>query len=404
MGRVRFGVFDHIEHLPGVPLHRLYEERLKQLETLDEAGFFAYHLAEHHTPAVHSMAPSQNVFLSAAAQRTRRLRFGPGVFVLPLHHPLRLIEEVSMLDHLSGGRLEIGVGRGGVLEAYFWGQEGDEDANARRYEETLGALRAGLASEELTFEGQFYAFDRVPMRLRPLQQPTPPFWYMRNPETAALGGMNCIVVGSLDTLEANVVRYRRMWREHNPSALTAQGRPPMIGLVVHTLLAEDERTAIAEAEPAAKAYAWNLGAPRRLEAERRGLTQFTRRADSGVRQAPPDRHRAVEERRDLEASLQSLAKEERDQRDARRRTPGGLPGFVVGTPDTVRAYFDEYMTTGADYMVLSFQWGSLSYEQAMRSIRLFREELMPRYGLADPHTFDLAQMAPEVVGAGEERS
>src|SRR5579862_1841171 len=107
MDRIRFGVFDHIEHLPGVSLTQLYAERLTQLEALDEAGFFAYHLAEHHTPAVHSMAPSQNVFLSAAAQRTKRLRFGPGVYVLPLHHPLRLIEEVSMLDHLSNGRLEI---------------------------------------------------------------------------------------------------------------------------------------------------------------------------------------------------------------------------------------------------------------------------------------------------------
>ena len=73
-----YGVFDHIEHLPGVPLDQLYRDRLTQLEALDQAGFFAYHLAEHHTPAVHSMAPSQNVFLAAASQRTSRLRFGPG--------------------------------------------------------------------------------------------------------------------------------------------------------------------------------------------------------------------------------------------------------------------------------------------------------------------------------------
>jgi len=66
MNRIRFGVFDHIEYLPGTPLGQLYEERLVQMQALDEAGFFAYHLAEHHTPAVHSMAPSQNVFLSAA--------------------------------------------------------------------------------------------------------------------------------------------------------------------------------------------------------------------------------------------------------------------------------------------------------------------------------------------------
>src|ERR1700759_5706304 len=89
MHRIRFGIFDHIEHLSGVPLTRLYAERLTQVEALDDAGIFSYPLADHHTPAVHSMAPSQNVFLSSAAQRTKRLRFGPGVYVLPLHHPRR---------------------------------------------------------------------------------------------------------------------------------------------------------------------------------------------------------------------------------------------------------------------------------------------------------------------------
>jgi alkanesulfonate monooxygenase SsuD/methylene tetrahydromethanopterin reductase-like flavin-dependent oxidoreductase (luciferase family) len=391
MTKIRFGVFDHIEHLPGVPLNRLYEDRLQTLEVYDQIGIFAYHLAEHHTPAVHSMAPSQNVFLSSAAQRTKRLRFGPCVYVLPLHHPLRLIEEVSMLDHLSEGRLEVGVGRGGVLEAFFWGQEGDEEANAQRYEETLGALREGLAHEHLTFRGKFYNFDDVPMRLRPLQQPTPPFWYMRNPETAARGGMNCVVVGSIDTLEANVVRYNRIWRESNPGLLTAQGRPPLTGLVVHVLLHEDESQAIAEAQPAAKAYGWNLGAPRRLEAERRGLTQFVNAPGTGSdlkRAAQPERHIAVEERRDLDASMAKLSEEERNQRNVRRKSPGGIPGFVVGTPETVAPYFDEYMQTGANYMVLSFQWGNLTHQQAMRSINLFKQHLLPRYGVADPFVFD----------------
>ena len=109
---IQFGVFDHIEPVPNMALDEIYKLRLTQLEKLDEAGFYAYHLAEHHTPAVHSLAPSQNVFLAAVSQRTKNLRFGPGVYVLPLHHPIRLIEEISMLDHLSGGRVELGVGRG----------------------------------------------------------------------------------------------------------------------------------------------------------------------------------------------------------------------------------------------------------------------------------------------------
>ena len=87
---LRFGVFDHIEPVPGQRLDQIYRERLIQIERLDAAGFYAYHLAEHHTPAIHSLAPSQNVFLGSVAQRTRRMRFGPCVYVLPLHHPLFL--------------------------------------------------------------------------------------------------------------------------------------------------------------------------------------------------------------------------------------------------------------------------------------------------------------------------
>src|SRR5438105_14770238 len=110
---LRFGIFDHIEPVPGLGLDRIYRERLIQIERLERAGFHAYHLAEHHTPAIHSLAPSQNVFLAAVAERTARLRFGPCVYVLPLPHPLRLIEELSMPDNLRGGRLERGRGRAG---------------------------------------------------------------------------------------------------------------------------------------------------------------------------------------------------------------------------------------------------------------------------------------------------
>jgi alkanesulfonate monooxygenase SsuD/methylene tetrahydromethanopterin reductase-like flavin-dependent oxidoreductase (luciferase family) len=379
---LEFGIFDHIEHLPSVPLDQLYRERLIQLEALDQAGFFCYHLAEHHTPAVHSMAPSQNVFLAAASQRTHRLRFGPGVYVLPLHHPLRLIEEISMLDHLSDGRLEIGVGRGGVLEAYFWGQESDEESNQARYDEHLAIVVEGLSHDQLTYHGRFWDFDEVPMRLRPKQQPHPPLWYMRNPETAARGGMNCVIVGSLDTFEANVRRYHRLWDHFNgEGSLTRQGTQPKIGLVTHVVVADTDEEAVAAAGPAWETYRWNLGTPRRLEAERRRLTQFLGRADTGDGpRGQPARHLAVEERRDLDALLQELSDAEREQRAKRRRHPGEIaPGVMAGSPDSIRVFMDEYAATGANYMVCSFQWGSLSHAQAMRSVELWATEIMPHY-------------------------
>jgi alkanesulfonate monooxygenase SsuD/methylene tetrahydromethanopterin reductase-like flavin-dependent oxidoreductase (luciferase family) len=386
MSGMEFGVFDHIEPTEGVPLNDLYRFRLEQIELIERGGFWCYHLAEHHTPAVHSLAPSQNVFLAAASQRTQRLRLSPCVYVLPLHHPLRLIEEISMLDNLTEGRLEIGVGRGGVLEAYFWGQDSEPEVNQTRYDETLAVILRGLSNDYLSFEGRFYNFDTVPMRLRPKQSPYPPLWYMRNPETAAVHGMNAIIIGSIDNLEANVLRYRRLWKEHQGgAALTVQGAEPKIGLVTHIVLAPTEEEAIEIGRSAWEKYRWNLATPRRLEAVRRGLNQFLGRSDTGLGNldlSRPERHWAVEERRDLDAALteSSFPEAVRTEREQRRSHPGGIgPGIVVGTPDSILPFMDEYMTTGANYFLGGFQFGNLTHEQAMRSLRLFSEEVLPGY-------------------------
>ena len=372
---MQFGVFDHIEPVQGIPLSEIYELRLKQLEAFDQSGFYAYHLAEHHTPAVHSLAPSQNVFLAAASQRTRDLKLAPCVYVLPLHHPIRLVEEISMLDHLSNGRLEIGVGRGGVMEAFFWGQDSDSDTNYRRYLETLDVVKLGLGSEFLSYEGEHYQFDNLPMRLSPIQKPYPPLWYMRNAETAALEGMNTIVVGTLESLHRETTRYKHVWAEtHGKESLTIQNQTPKIGLVVHMVIADTDNEAIEIATPAWEKYRWNLGAPRRIEAEKRGLTQFQSSKDGSfgfVGDRPihlPDR----ETRKDIEAELESFDSQS-DSHDPTRL--GGVA--LAGSPESVKRYMEEYIATSANYFMCSFQWGNLSHENAMKSIELFSEKIMP---------------------------
>ena len=96
---MKVGVFDHLDRNDR-PLHAFYEERLKIVEAYDRGGFYAYHTAEHHATPL-GLAASPSVFLAAVAQRTQRLRFGPLVYTLPLHHPLRVVEEICMLDQLS---------------------------------------------------------------------------------------------------------------------------------------------------------------------------------------------------------------------------------------------------------------------------------------------------------------
>src|SRR3954453_22968482 len=139
---MEFGVFDHLDRYGG-PLADYYEDRLKIAEAYDRAGLYAYHLAEHHSTPL-GMAPSPNLFLSAVAQRTAQLRFGPLVYPLVLYHPLRLVEEICMLDHLSGGRLEFGVGKGASPhELEIYGAEPNEWA-PRAHLEALQILKHAL--------------------------------------------------------------------------------------------------------------------------------------------------------------------------------------------------------------------------------------------------------------------
>src|SRR3989442_12570247 len=105
---MKFGVFDHMDS-SGEPLRELFENRLRLAEAYDRAGIHALHVAEHHSTPL-GMSPSPSVFLALVAQRTRRLRFGPLVYTLPLYHPLRLADEICTLDHLSGGGLQLRVG------------------------------------------------------------------------------------------------------------------------------------------------------------------------------------------------------------------------------------------------------------------------------------------------------
>src|ERR1700752_5259402 len=150
---MEFGVFDHLDRT-GQALPDFYEHRLKIAEAYDRAGFYAYHIAEHHSTPL-GMAPSPNVFLAAVAQRTKRLRFGPLVFVLPLYHPVRLIAEICMLDQMSRGRLELSFGRGASpIELEYFGADPAQAQDV--YNEAVEVIMHGLTHRTLTFHGKHF--------------------------------------------------------------------------------------------------------------------------------------------------------------------------------------------------------------------------------------------------------
>jgi alkanesulfonate monooxygenase SsuD/methylene tetrahydromethanopterin reductase-like flavin-dependent oxidoreductase (luciferase family) len=187
MGQLTFGVFDHLDR-GGRSIADLFEQRLRIVELYDRAGFHAYHLAEHHSTPL-GMAPSPSVFLSAVAQRTKALRFGPLVYLLPLYHPIRLAEEIAMLDQLSNGRLDVGIGRGrSPIEVMLYGCEVEHTQAI--FDETLAIMQLAFCEERINFAGKHFTFKDVPVELRPLQVPHPPLWYgIGTPDSAAEFGV-----------------------------------------------------------------------------------------------------------------------------------------------------------------------------------------------------------------------
>ena len=336
-----FGIFDHLERRPDVPLDQQYEERLELIAAFDRAGFYAYHLAEHHQSPL-CMAPSQNVFLAAAAQRTERLRIGSLVYLLPFYHPVRLVEEICMLDNLSGGRLQVGVGRGiSALEHRFWGY--DPEQARERFEEALDVLVQGLTSNRLSYEGRYYRFDDLPMELSPKQTPYPPFWYAGNVEFAARHGMNFIGNAGIKRLPEVVARYHELWQQGCDDAgrLNPHIAEPKIGSARHLFLADSDEQAEAVARRAWHAYHRNF--------PKRGYET----------PAPAGAGPSLGGDFDLACRVEAV---------------------IVGSPDTMRHYLDRYTAdSGANYFVGSFQWGDLTHEEALRSLTLFTSEVMPRF-------------------------
>jgi alkanesulfonate monooxygenase SsuD/methylene tetrahydromethanopterin reductase-like flavin-dependent oxidoreductase (luciferase family) len=341
MTALTFGLFDHLDRRQA-PLTQIYEERLQLLAAADAAGFYCYHVAEHHMTPL-GMAPSPGIFLAAVVQRTRRLRCGPLVYLLPLYHPLRLIEEICMLDNLSNGRLDVGVGRG--ISPYELAYFGVNTAESRDiFEEALAVLVAGLSGARLTHRGEYYRYRDVPMELQPVQQPYPPLWYGASSQEAALWagqrGLQVVGGGPNALLRETMQYYRDAWEKpcQDSARYNPQVQTPLMGALRHVYVAETDAEAEAAARPAYRFW-YN------------SLVKLWR----DFRSTP------IAFTDDLEVARQRNA-------------------AIVGSPDTVREQVARFAEeSGCNYLVCSFAFGTLTHEQAARSLDLFATKVMPAF-------------------------
>ena len=330
---MKFGVFDHLDRGPGT-LAAFYADRLRLVEAYDKAGFHAYHLAEHHATPL-GMAPSPSVFLAAVAQRTRKLRFGPMVYCLPLYHPLRLIEEICMLDQMSGGRFELGTGRGiSPIEIGYFGV--DPAAAARMSSECWAIVLQGLTQKTVDFSGEFFRFSNVPMELEPFQKPHPPLWYgVSKPDSAvraAQQGLNILSNGTIAAARAIIDAYRGAF----VPAGAASNR--LLGLNQFIVVADTDRAALDIARPAYRKWHESFHA----------LWRKHNIPPVGV-VYPPEFDGQVAEGR-------------------------AVAGSAVTVSEVLR---QRSAAIGMNYLVGRFAFGDMALDDALHSVDLFARHVMP---------------------------
>ena len=336
---MKFGVFDHLDR-GQVSIQDHFENRLKLAEIYDRAGFHAYHIAEHHgTPL--GLASSTSVFLSALAQRTKRLRFGPLVYTLSLAHPIKVIEEVCMLDQMSGGRLELGIGRGSSpYEMGFFGVNSEN--SGKLYIESYDVVMMGLQKGFLNYEGEYFKFKDVPIELECIQKPTPPIWYgMSQPHAvpwAAEHHVNIVCNGPGAPVKAITSRYKDVWGENfgsNPDCVM-----PLMGLGRHIVISDTYEKAYALGRKGFEKWYKNLQHLWRLNGN--PMTKYS---------IPEDYEAAV---------------------------AGGM--VLVGTSSNVTEQLHfEIEKSDVNYILTRFAFGDLTLDESKFSLESFECEVMPTF-------------------------
>jgi alkanesulfonate monooxygenase SsuD/methylene tetrahydromethanopterin reductase-like flavin-dependent oxidoreductase (luciferase family) len=201
------------------PLQR-YEDTMMQIQHADSLGLDVAWLAELHFFPTFSIMPSPLLVASALAQRTRRIRLGSAVNLLPLHNPLRLAEDAATLDLLSNGRLEYGVGRG-AIPLHFAGYNVALDESRERFLEALDVILLAWTTDSFSHEGKYYQYRDVQVVPKPLQKPHPPIRMACNSsDSFQLAGdrgwriFSSSVIVPVQRLQREVTTYNILCNEH----------------------------------------------------------------------------------------------------------------------------------------------------------------------------------------------
>lgn len=336
---MEFGIFDSFD-LDRTSPGDVLGARLRFAAEAERHGIGHYHVTEHHgTPL--SVCPSPNLFLAALSQRTERMRIGVLVNVLPEHDPFRLAEEIGILDQLTGGRIDLGVGSG--VSPYELAIFGVDAAQAKPiYAEALGAVTTALRTGRMRHDGVLLRSYDADLSVLPVQRPYPPLWYASSnaasAEWAGHNGINFVGRWNGGAITRTVRTYWDAWESnrHAEGRLNAHVASPRVGLATSLVIAPSDEQALDL-----------FGHANDLFCDR--VTHlWHRNGDHHVGRAFAT--------------------------DSVLTNGAACVGSVTSVRDQV---LHQIETSGVNYLEMSLFFGDMTYDEAMRTLTAVAEDIMP---------------------------
>jgi alkanesulfonate monooxygenase SsuD/methylene tetrahydromethanopterin reductase-like flavin-dependent oxidoreductase (luciferase family) len=346
---MKLGLFDHMQKhdQPSRSYVELYKNHLEVLERADEAGMDFYFVAEHHFDIGFSECPSPGAFLGAASQRTRKIRLGALVYVLPLWNPVRVAEELALLDNLTEGRLECGFGAGSgpfTFRAYNISWEEKREMTL----EALQVIKGIWTNDTFSFDGRYFKCKDIDLSIPLVQKPHPPLWMPARSkdsiDEAATSGISTVqwVPSGMAAVRKAFDYYRAVYQR-----APRPGPAPHLGLMREIYVAETDQEARAEGEFHWKNFWQRRGGARTYGAH--GTTGLSTTLDGSRRHELMDTDRAIAE-----------------------------GSFICGSPQSVIEQIKNIAhQAGADTFLGEFTFGELTQKQVLDSLALFAQRVMP---------------------------
>lgn len=335
---MRFSTFHIMSQRPGITGPEIIQETLREIELSEHLGFGNVWLTEHHGTA-YGLCSSPSVLAAAVAMRTRKVGIGYAANVTPLHHPLRLAEEIALVDQLSEGRVLAGFGTGySPYEFSLYGVPFDRRHQTHRaiLEIVIRAWTQGTFS----YDGEGYHFKDATIALRPYQQPHPPVVIAASsPETvqeAARAGHRLMVLGSVEAIGSKIEMYQQAVQVEPHSQAQAASCLQNIGALRQIFVTDGVNSSQQVVETAT---AWHI--------------QQTKQLSSPV------------------GTYEPVSQDEISQYVHSR--------VINGPPEVVVGQLCQLQAKGIGEVLCWFKWGEITHEQAIKSMEPFSEAVIPHF-------------------------